>query len=421
MLISIIIGYGASMKKIVINGPARLSGEVTVSGSKNAALPIIFATIITDGISELRRLPDIGDVRVALDIIRAFGAVVWRSGDVTYIDTRSLSYREPIEEQTSKIRASTYLIGACLSRFGRCRISSFGGCNFAHRPIDMHIDACLSLGAEIRDDEIFSHRLFGSEIIFKKQSVGATVNAILLAVSAEGESVIRGFATEPHIDALIDFLLSAGAHIDRTHDEIRISGRHLHGGKTTIIGDMIEAGTYLSAALATGGSVSVSDCPTGDMTAFFDVLSAYGVKSVISPNAARICAPDRGQYFSVTATPYPGFPTDLQPIVAPLMAIGAGGDITDTVWHTRFGYLKSLAEFGVVSELSSNCARIFTSKITPATVTAPDLRGGAACLISALAADGRSEIYSAETILRGYENLVEKLRSLGANINIQEF
>ncbi|MBE6532411.1 MAG: UDP-N-acetylglucosamine 1-carboxyvinyltransferase [Ruminococcaceae bacterium] len=421
MLISIIIGNGASMKKITVNGPAKLSGEVTVSGSKNAALPIIFATLITEGISELRRLPDIGDVRVALDIIRSFGAEVLSMDGVTYIDTRRLSYCQPSEEQTAKIRASTYLLGACLSRFGRCRLSSFGGCNFALRPIDMHIDACLALGAEMREGEIFAQRLLGSEITFKKQSVGATVNAILLAVSAEGESVIRGFATEPHIDALIDFLLSAGASIERTEDEMRIVGRRLHGGKATVIGDMIEAGTYLSVALATGGKVRVRDCPFVDMSSFFKTLTAFGAENRMSGNVFSTSLRGRGEYISVTALPYPGFPTDLQPIIAPLMAIGSGGDITDTVWHTRFGYLDTLSDFGIRSELSGNRARIYPSKISPAKVTAPDLRGGAACLISALAAEGQSEIYSAEIILRGYENLTEKLRALGADINIQEF
>ena len=420
MLITIIIGYGASMKKIVINGPTRLSGELRVSGSKNAALPIIFATLITDGISELRRLPDIGDVRVALDIIRSLGAVVWREGGATYIDTRNLSYSEPSAEQTSKIRASTYLIGSMLSRFGRCSISSFGGCNFAHRPIDMHIDACLALGAEVCGDDILARRLYGSEIVFKKQSVGATVNAILLAVSAEGESVIRGFATEPHIDALIDFLLSAGASIERTQDEIRIVGRRLHGGKTEIIGDMIEAGTYLAAALATRGRIRVLDCPTSDMSAFFAALIDYGAEVLIDKSTVGV-SDGWGEPFSVSATPYPGFPTDLQPTLAPLMALGSGGDITDTVWPTRFGYLDILADFGIKYALSANCAQIYPSKIRSAKVTAPDLRGGAACLIAALCAEGRSEIYSAEIILRGYENLTEKLRHLGADISILEY
>lgn len=409
------------MKKIIVSGPSRLFGEVSVSGSKNAALPIIFATLITDGVSEIKNLPDIGDVRIALDIIRGFGARTQLRDGVAYIDTRSLSYREPSDVAVSKIRASTYLIGACLSRFGECKISSFGGCNFASRPIDMHIDACRALGAELDGERLAAKRLVGSEITFKKQSVGATVNAILLAVSAEGETVIRGFATEPHIDALIDFLISAGARIERTDSEIRITGRQLHGGKITVIGDMIEAGTYLAAGLMTGGRVTVRNCPTGDMSAFLDSLSALGAENGIALDSITSSLSDRGEYLSVTAAPYPAFPTDLQPIIAPLMAKNSGGDITDTVWPTRFGYLDRLSAFGVGFSVSGNYARISASHIRPAVATAPDLRGGAACLLCALSAEGRSEIHSAEIILRGYEKIAEKLCAVGANIKIEDF
>ncbi len=420
-MVAIINGLGASMKRIIVNGPSRLVGEVAVSGSKNAALPIIFATLITRGISELRCLPDIGDVRVALDIIRGFGARITRAGDFTYIDTRDLSYREPSEHLVSKIRASTYLIGSCLSRFGQCRISSFGGCNFASRPIDMHIDACRALGAEASTEKITAKSLRGAEISFNKQSVGATVNAILLAASAEGETLIRGFATEPHIDALIAFLISAGASIERTDSEIRIKGKELRGGKITVIGDMIEAGTYLAAGLMTGGSVAVKNCPSYDMQAFLDSLSALGAGNSVSENYVSSRLLGRGEHISVTAAPYPGFPTDLQPIIAPIMAKNSGGNITDTVWPTRFGYLNTLSAFGVSSSVLANRAEIEPARLTPAAVNAPDLRGGAACLLCALSAEGRSEIHSAEIILRGYEKLEEKLRALGADIQIKDF
>lgn len=409
------------MKKIIVNGPARLSGEVSVSGSKNAALPIIFATLITHGVSEIRNLPDIGDVRVALDIIRSFGAQIDMREGVTYVDTRNLIYNEPSECLVAKIRASTYLIGSCLSRFGKCRISSFGGCNFASRPIDMHLDACRTLGAMVFPDRVVAKSLVGGEISFKKQSVGATVNAILLAASAKGDTVISGFATEPHIDALIDFLISAGALIERTDNEMRITGRRLHGGKVSVIGDMIEAGTYIVAGLMTGGSVSVKNCPFSDMGAFLDALATLGAEIGMREDSLSSKLSGRGEYLSVTTSPYPGFPTDLQPIIAPLMAHNSGGDITDTVWHTRFGYLDSLRAFGVKSSVSKNHAEIEKSHITPASVIAPDLRGGAAALLCALSAEGRSEIHSAEIILRGYEKIKEKLCALGACIKIEEY
>lgn len=409
------------MKRIIVNGPSRLVGEVSVSGSKNAALPIIFATVITRGISKIQRLPNIGDVQVALEIIRSFGAVITKLGDVTYIDTRELSYRVPDENLTSKIRASTYLLGACLSRFGKCRISTFGGCNFATRPIDMHLDACMTLGARVLDDRITVDRLKGAEINFNKQSVGATVNAILLAVSADGETLIHGFATEPHIDALIDFLISAGASIERTETEIRINGRELHGGDITVIGDMIEAGTYITSGLMTGGNVTVRNCPTCDMHSFFAFLTSLGANIIVNDDSVTASLSGRGEYISVIAEPYPGFPTDLQPIIAPLMAYNAGGEITDTVWQTRFGYLEALAAFGVDYTVRANRAIINRSRIAPTRTVAPDLRGGAACLLCALVAAGRSEISSAQVILRGYESLTEKLCALGADIKIQEF
>ena len=392
------------MKKIVVKGGIPLHGEVAVSGSKNAALPIIFACIIANGVSRIDNLPDIGDVRVALDILRGFGAQINREGERVIIDTGSLHYCTPRSSLVSGIRASTYLIGACLARFGRCEISSFGGCNFSHRPIDMHLAACRAMGAEVGEYEITASRLRGTAIDFDKPSVGATVNSLLLSVSAEGETRIRGFAREPHIDALIDFLLSCGAEIRRTRDEIIVVGRSLHGGCIRVIGDMIEAGSYLAAGYATGGIVDVADSNVEGMEIVIDV----------------ICGAKNG-FTEVTASPYPGFPTDLQPVAASLMAVCTGGKITDTVWPHRFGYLNEISKFGVKFKADGNNAVIFPSKINCAEVTAPDLRGGFACLMCALAAEGESKIYSAEIILRGYERLVEKLRAIGAEIRIEEY
>lgn len=409
------------MKRIILNGRARLVGDVRVGGSKNAALPIIFATLITRGISEITNLPDIGDVRVALDIISELGAKVSRLGDTTLIDTRSLSYTEPSPDLISKIRASTYLIGASLSRFGRVKISEFGGCNFANRPIDMHLDACRILGAELNGDLLVTRGLVGGNIIFSKASVGATVNAIILAAAAKGTTRICGFAREPHIDALVDFLTSAGADIRRTESTITIVGRELHGGKITVIGDMIEAGTYLTAGLLTGGRVSVHGCNLPEVQTFLPFITALGAGVTVENDAVTACLSERAEYISVTAAPYPAFPTDLQPIIAPLLAKNAGGEIIDTVWSTRFGYLKTLAAFGVTSEISGNRAHIFPStSIHPATVTAPDLRGGMASLLLALCAEGESIINSAEIILRGYEKLQEKLYALGQSIIIED-
>ncbi len=407
------------MKKIVVNGARHLDGEITVSGSKNAALPIIFACILVNGVSEIDNLPDIGDVRVALSLLRSFGAVIERRDSTTYIDTRALTYTDPDVSLVEKIRASTYLLGSCLSRFGRCPVMSFGGCNFSLRPIDMHIDACRSLGAALCDDTLLCDRLRGSVIEFDKASVGATVNAILLAASAEGETLIRGCAVEPHIDSLICFLNSCGASIRREGREMRIVGRELHGGRIRVIGDMIEAGSYLALSLMTGGKIKTLNSPTDDMTAILESLTALGA-DIYSSGDILGASISSGKYLSLTASPYPGFPTDLQPLMAPLMAQNLGGEIIDTVWHTRFGYLKGLSSFGVSSRVEGNRAVIFESEITNATTYAPDLRGGMAALMCALTARGESEILSAEIILRGYEKLEEKLCALGADIKIED-
>lgn len=408
------------MKKIILHGGNRLRGDVSVSGSKNAALPIIFACILTKGVSKIRNLPDIGDVRVALDLLRSFGAEITRKGEVTYIDTTALSYTKPDSLSVSQIRASTYLIGSCLGRFGRCHLLSFGGCNFSKRPIDMHIDACLALGARLDGEVLIAERLVGGKISFKKASVGATVNAILLATCAKGTTTIRGCAREPHIDALIDFLSSCGAKIDRQGKSLRITGCSLHGGEITVIGDMIEAGTYLAAGLITAGDVRVTNCPVNDMVAIFDAFEALGARGEIKGSAVTAASEGKGSYASIVAAPYPGFPTDLQPILAPVMAAFAGGEITDTVWQSRFGYLNALSAFGVEYSAEDNQAVIKPSRIKNGIATSPDLRGGMACLLAALAAEGESKIYSAEIILRGYENLEQKLCALGADILIED-
>ena len=408
------------MNKIIIQGGKPLRGEITVSGSKNAALPIIFSCILTRGVSKIENIPDIGDVRVALEILSDFGARITREGNFVTINTEKLAYVMPKSELVSEIRASTYLIGACLSRFGICHIQPFGGCCFAHRPIDMHLAACRTLGADLFDNELRADQLSGGQIIFDKPSVGATVNAILLSVCAEGDSRISGCAIEPHIDSLINFINSCGASINRQGRDIYVSGRRLHGGQIRIIGDMIEAGSYLSAGIITNGEVSVSDCPIEDMSATISAFRSLGAEITIHQSSISASMRGQGRFFRIKSTPYPGFPTDLQPIFAPLMAKFSGGEITDNVWTTRFGYFNSLANFGIEAKTIGNTATVQRSDIHNGKATAPDLRGAFACLLTALSADGTSEIYSPEIILRGYENLETKLRALGAMITINQ-
>ena len=407
------------MGRFVIEGGYPLAGKVKVSGSKNASLPVIFATLITRGVSEITSLPDIEDVRVALELIRELGAEVWRDRDVTYVDTRCLKYRRSSRELIGKIRASTYLLGSKLSRFGRAELSDFGGCSFSDRPIDMHLSALRSFGARVSQDELIILRPHETDVKFRQKSVGATVNALIYASGVAGESTLRTCAREPHIDTLIDYLSSAGAEITVDGDTLRVKGGELAGGRVTIPGDMIEAGTYLAISMATGGRVSVVGAPVFELSSFIQPLVYSGV-SLLDDNGAFSLSGLPSEHVEIITSPYPGFPTDLQPIIAPVLALGEGGSITDNVWCERFGYLAELGKMGLGYEVHNNCAKINKSELINANTTSPDLRGGAAILISALSAKGVSEIGRGEIILRGYENPVPKLSALGARVKYIE-
>lgn len=403
------------MSSLVVNGGKKLNGTIEIGGSKNAALPIIFATVVARGTSILRGVPDISDVRVALGIIENMGARVIRDGGTVTVNTEEMTYSIPAQSSISSIRASSYLIGACLSRFGVSHILSYGGCNFSARPIDMHLSAARAVGASLCDTELSAAELHGADIVFHKISVGATVNALLLTVAAKGSSRIYGYAREPHVLALAEYLRTAGAKIYFFDDYIAVEGSELHGGEADIIPDMIEAGTYVALSLATSSSVKVVGSCRDDLTPLWDRLVYCG--ACISFDGNSVTADGAlDEYMEICTAPHPDFPTDLQPQMAPLMARFCGGSITEGVWESRFGYLTRLSEFGVEYERRGRCAVIKPSKIVPARVEAPDLRGGAALLIAALAANGESEIYSAGIIGRGYENIVKKLRAVGADI-----
>ena len=406
------------MKTAFIHGGTPLVGNVSVSGSKNAALPIIFASLITRGVSRIRRAPLIGDTLAALDILRALGAVIsFENGELT-VDCRALRYAPVPRELTCSIRASTYLIGSELSVFGKCELSGFGGCGFSERPVDMHIEAARCFGAELHGDTLICDGLRGCEVRLRLPSVGATVNSLLMACSAVGESRIYGYAREPHVFSLIDFLRSAGAQIEEQDGALAVSPAPLCGGDVRVIGDMIEAGTYLAAGLITDGRVTLSECPCSDMYAFFELLERLGAR--VDASETSVCAEYAASASpaAVVAEPYPGFPTDLQPIAATLLSTRMGGTVEDRVFPKRFGYLSALAPVGVASVLGPTGARIIPSRIASATSYAPDLRGGAAAMLLALSADGESRVSGFESVLRGYEYVDTKLRSLGASIRI---
>ena len=426
------------MQKIIVNGGRALAGEVRISGSKNAALPLIFATLLIDGETTLFNVPDIGDVRVALELLSDFGAEVSFFGSTLRINAKKVKYKPENPELSGKIRASTYLLGATLGRFGRAEIPASGGCNFSNRPIDFHINAAKSFGATLSGGSLIADKLHGAKISLPKPSVGATINALLMAVSALGDSEISGYAKEPHVLAVVDFLRAAGAEIQLENDKILVHPAPLYPTEFTVIGDMIEAGTYLAAAMITGGNITVSGIDFRELSSFLSIAEELGFRPEILPlisfeneeksavftskkllSSIRIDSKKRkfsGNKISVSAAPYPAFPTDLQPIIAPILAKESGGQIRDFVFPERFGYLENLATFGIKSRVVDKCAKIEKSRLKSGSAIAPDLRGGMACLLAALGANGCSEIHSPEIILRGYDRLAEKLTSLGADV-----
>lgn len=426
------------MQKIIVNGGRALAGEVRISGSKNAALPLIFATLLINGETTFYNVPDIGDVRVALELLSGFGAEVSFFGSTLRINAKKVKYKPENPELSGKIRASTYLLGATLGRFGRAEIPASGGCNFSNRPIDFHINAAKSFGATLSGGSLIADKLHGAKISLPKPSVGATINALLMAVSALGDSEISGYAKEPHVLAVVDFLRSAGAKIQLENDKILVHPAPLYPTEFTVIGDMIEAGTYLTAAMITGGNITVSGIDFRELSSFLNIAEELGFTPEILPfisfeneektavftskkllSSIRIDSKKRkfsGNEISVSAAPYPAFPTDLQPIIAPILAKESGGQIRDFVFPERFGYLENLATFGIKSRVVDKCAKIERSRLKSGSVIAPDLRGGMACLLAALGANGYSEIRSAQLILRGYDRLAEKLTSLGADV-----
>ena len=400
------------MAKLIVFGGAKPFGEVWISGSKNEALPVIFSTILMRGVSEIDNVPDILDVEVAIEIIEILGARTERAGNKIKIDTSDLVYRDLPKALTSRLRASTYLIGSMLSRFGRCPLSGFGGCSFSPRPIDMHIAALEALSGVVESEYALTSGLVGADIRLRCPSVGATVNSLLLSVSAKGTTRIFGYAKESHIMNLIAFLRSAGADITLDGDKITVNGRTLSGGKIKIAPDMLEGATYLNLSAMSDGEIFLKGISSDAFLSVQSVYRSLGLKIFEDERGVFIKRISSARYTEIIAEPEPGFPTDLQPIFAPLIACTSSGSIEDRVFPMRFGYLSELSRHGVMSEDLGSRTRILKSGLKAAKSTAPDLRGGMALLLSAICADGVSEIDSAELILRGYDSLISKLRAL---------
>ena len=417
------------MDRIVINGGKRLNGRVAISGMKNAALPIVFASIVTGSECIIENIPPVNDVLMALEIIRDMGAEVEFTDifqTTVRINSANLRPCSAPDDMVTKIRGSIYLVGAELGRFGHSSVALPGGCNFGKRPIDQHEKAFRTLGADVvSDDERITcsapEGLHGTTVYFDLVSVGATINAMIAAVLADGVTILEGAAREPHIVDVANFLNTCGANISGAGtDTIKIRGvRELHGCDCyTIIPDMIEAGTYMAAVAATGGCVRVENVIPKHMDIISSKLSEMGAVIEEEDDAITVTVDKRLRAVNIKTAPYPGFPTDMHPQFSALLATCDGvSEMNETVFDKRFRYVDELRNMGAVINVNGKIARIAgVNRLTGNTVKAVDLRAGAAMIIAGLAAEGRTVITDVESIQRGYANIVANFRDLGADI-----
>ena len=416
---------GDKWMAFLISGGKPLYGNVRTQGAKNAALPMLFATLLCRTPVTLRGVPDIGDVRVALSLLSSLSVKVERIANGTLIiDPSGAIPPTATLTAAAKIRASSYLLGAAVARFGEGEIPYPGGCAFGVRPLDYHRAGFEALHISWQEDEngIRVRREGGTGATFHLPypSVGATVNFILAALGTRGESTLFGYAREHHVLDFIAFLRVMGAKIHTEGEFLRIEGgAPLKGGSYTVTPDAIEAGTYLIAAAATGGKVTVEGVRYGELSPLLLAFGKMNIPFRFSGDAVTLSCPARIRTVSVIASPYPGFPTDLHPPMTVLLSRAEGGGvISDLVWDERFSYLTELEKMGFKASRFSHGVRIFSGDLHPAEVLTPDLRGGAALVIAALMAEGESRIKNEEIIMRGYEMLPAKLFSLGADIRI---
>jgi len=413
------------MEKIIIGGGVPLYGRVKVDGMKNAAGAVLYAGIVTGGKYTISNLPQISEVQTTLDILKSLGANVTYSDGTAFIDASDVKNVRPPDELVKKLRASYYLAGAMLARFGKAEMAFPGGCDLGARPIDQHIKAFRTLGADAYSDEntirlSAPNGLHGAEIFFDCVTVGGTMNAMIAALCADGTTIINNAAREPHVVDLANFLNTCGAKISGAGTGvIKVRGGMLHGCAYDIIPDMLEAGTYMVAAAATRGDVYVDGIIPRHIETISAKLVEMGAEITEYDDGVRVRVPGgKMRCTTVKTMPYPGFPTDMQPLMAALMCASSGvGMINETVYDNRFRYVDELRRMGAKISAEGRRAEIIgVDKLTPASVRAVDLRAGAAMIIAALETPGKTEIDDIYHIERGYSNIVEKLKNLGADI-----
>ncbi|MDO4328832.1 MAG: UDP-N-acetylglucosamine 1-carboxyvinyltransferase [Lachnospiraceae bacterium] len=413
------------MEQYIMKGGNPLVGEVTIGGAKNAALGILTAAIMTDDNVLIENLPDVRDINVMLEAIQEIGADVDRIDRHTVkINASNIGEVSVDDEYIRRIRASYYFIGALLGKYKSAQVPLPGGCNIGSRPIDLHLKGFRALGADISVERgaVVAHAidLVGAHIYLDKVSVGATINVMMAATLAEGQTIIENAAKEPHVVDVANFLNSMGANIKGAGtDIIRIRGvRKLHGTEYSIIPDQIEAGTFMCAAAITRGDVMVRNVIPKHLEAISAKLIEIGCEVIEFDDAVRVVGKPVQHHTNINTLPYPGFPTDMQPQITVTLALAKGTSIvTESIFENRFKYVDELARMGSNIKVEGNVAIIDGVKsFSGASVNAPDLRAGAALVIAGLAADGYTTVDEIGYIQRGYECFEEKLRALGAMI-----
>ncbi len=417
---------GIILEKLVITGNTPLKGEVIISGAKNAAVALIPATLLINGVCTIENLPNISDVKLYCDILTSLGSVVtWNSEHEVTIDNRNInSYKAP-SEITSKFRASYYLIGALLGRCKKAQVGLPGGCNLGTRPIDQHIKGFEALGAdvEVANGNITAkaRKLTATSIYMDVVSVGATINIMLASVLADGTTIIDNAAKEPHIVDVANFLNTMGADIRGAGtDIIKINGvKELKGNATySVVPDQIEAGTFMLAAVASKGDITIKNCITKHLESITAKIVEIGGNVDANGDHLRVWCNTRTNKATIKTLPYPGFPTDLQPQMGVVLSLSKGTSIiNESIWESRFQYTAELNKMGAKITAQGKSA-VFegVDKLNAAPVYACDLRAGAALIIAGIVAKGKTEIYNLNYIDRGYENIEEKFRKLGAKI-----
>lgn len=418
------------MKKIVINGGRPLKGEVTISGAKNSVVALIPATILADDVVTLDGVPDISDVASLIDIMTIMGAKIERNEDSLIIDPRGVKDMPMPFGKINSLRASYYFYGSLLGRYGQATVGLPGGCDLGPRPIDLHLKAFEAMGAAMTMDgssmklATDGKPLQGANIYMDTVSVGATINTILAAVKAEGRTVIENAAREPEIIDVVTLLNNMGAHIRGAGtDMIIIDGvPHLHGTRHQVIPDRIEAGTYIALAAAIGEGIQINNVLYEHLESYIAKLEEMGVRMTISEDSIFVEKQTGLKAIQIKTSPYPGFATDLQQPITPLLLTASGrGRIVDTIYEKRVNHVPELAKMGAtISTLNDHIIYEGPNQLRGSSVKATDLRAGAALVIAGLMASGTTEITNVEYILRGYSDIIDKLTQLGAEIQLVE-